>query len=206
MRSQKMKTIFVVVCLIIIAATIISLLPSGKKDAVGTAKEAETVSTEPAAEIETTEPTNDPEPESESAKKIEHRSGDEIIGISEKDISDLHLVYYESVIDDVTGKWRLSVMSEDIDIQDYIYSYYNNYFKDDTEIHGIVNLSSNTTARINCTAGMLFVNEYSYVDGEEHDAKLLYSGTPIKSYIVYTDNGDIEKSEERRQGDLWGKY
>ena len=27
-------------------------------------------------------------------------------------------------------------------------------------------------------------------------AKLLYSGTPIKSYIVYTDNGDIEKSEE----------
>lgn len=196
MRSQKMKTIFVVVCLIIIAATIISLLPSGKKDAVGTAKEAETVSTEPAAEIETTEPTNDPEPESESAKKIEHRSGDEIIGISEKDISDLHLVYYESVIDDVTGKWRLSVMSEDIDIQDYIYSYYNNYFKDDTEIHGIVNLSSNTTARINCTAGMLFVTEYSYVDGEEHDAKLLYSGTPLKSYIVYVDNGDIEKSEE----------
>ena len=169
MRSQKMKTIFVVVCLIIIAAAIISLLPSGKKDTGGTTKEAETVSTEPAAEIETAEPANDPEPESESAKEIEHRSGDEIIGISEKDISDLHLVYYESVIDDVTGKWRLSVMSEDIDIQDYIYSYYNNYFKDDTEIHGIVNLSSNTTARINCTAGMLFVTEYSYVDGEEHD-------------------------------------
>lgn len=191
-----MKTIFVVVCLIIIAAAIISLIPSGEKYTDGTAKEAETVSTEPAAEIETTEPTNDPEPESESAKEIEHRSGDEIIGISEKDISDLHLVYYESVIDDVTGKWRLSVMSEDIDIQDYIYSYYNNYFKDDTEIHGIVNLSSNTTARINCTAGMLFVTEYSYVDGEEHDAKLLYSGTPLKSYIVYVDNGDIEKSEE----------
>lgn len=196
MKGQKMKTIFVVVCLIIIAAAIISLLPSGKKDTGGTTKEAETVSTEPAAEIETAEPANDPEPESESAKEIEHRSGDEIIGISEKDISDLRLVYYESVIDDVTGKWRLSVMSEDIDIQDYIYSYYNNYFKDDTEIHGIVNLSSNTTARINCTAGMLFVTEYSYVDGEEHDAKLLYSGTPLKSYIVYVDNGDIEKSEE----------
>lgn len=43
---------------------------------------------------------------------------------------------------------------------------------------------------------MLFVTEYSYVDGEEHDAKLLYSGTPLKSYIVYVDNGDIEKSEE----------
>ena len=196
MKGQKMKTIFVVVCLIIIAAAIISLLPSGKKDTDAITKEAETVSTEPAAKMETVEPTSDPESESESAKEVEHRSGDEIIGISEKDISDLHLVYYESVIDDVTGKWRLSVMSEDIDIQDYIYSYYNNYFKDDTEIHGIVNLSSNTTARINCTAGMLFVTEYSYVDGEEHDAKLLYSGTPLKSYIVYVDNGDIEKSEE----------
>lgn len=161
-----------------------------------TTKEAETVSTEPAAKMETVEPTSDPESESESAKEVEHRSGDEIIGISEKDISDLHLVYYESVIDDVTGKWRLSVMSEDVDIQDYVYSYYNKYFKDDTEIHGIVNLSSNTTARINYASGMLFVTEYSYVDGEEHDAKLLYSGTPIKSYIVYTDNGDIEKSEE----------
>ena len=196
MKGQKMKTIFVVVCLIIIAAAIISLLPSGKKDTDATTKEAETVSTEPAAKMETAEPASDPESESESAKEVEHRSGDEIIGISEKDISDLRLVYYESVIDDVTGKWRLSVMSEDIDIQDYIYSYYNNYFKDDTEIHGIVNLSSNTTARINCTAGMLFVTEYSYVDGEEHDAKLLYSGTPLKSYIVYVDNGDIEKSEE----------
>ena len=196
MKGQKMKTIFVVVCLIIIAAAIISLLPSGKKDTDATTKEAETVSTEPAAKMETVEPTSDPESESESAKEVEHRSGDEIIGISEKDISDLHLVYYESMIDDVTGKWRLSVMSEDVDIQDYVYSYYNKYFKDDTEIHGIVNLSSNTTARISCVSGMLFVTEYSYVDGEEHDAKLLYSGTPIKSYIVYTDNGDIEKSEE----------
>ena len=164
MKGQKMKTIFVVVCLIIIAVAIISLLPSGKKDTDATTKEAETVSTEPAAKMETVEPTSDPESESESAKEVEHRSGDEIIGISEKDISDLHLVYYESVIDDVTGKWRLSVMSEDVDIQDYVYSYYNKYFKDDTEIHGIVNLSSNTTARINYASGMLFVTEYSYVD------------------------------------------
>lgn len=192
MKGKKMKTIFVVVCLIIIVAAIISLLPSGKDETADTNEESGTVSAEPSAE-----PTAEPEAEStEPSEEVKHRSGDEIIGISEKDISDLHLVYYDSVIDDVTGNWRLAVMSEDIDIQDYIYSYYNNYFKDDTEIHGIVNLSSNTTARINCTAGMLFVTEYSYVDGEEHDAKLLYSGTPLKSYIVYVDNGDIEKSEE----------
>ena len=192
MKGKKMKTIFVVVCLIIIVAAIISLLPSGKDETADTNEESGTVSAEPSAE-----PTAEPEAEStEPSEEVKHRSGDEIIGISEKDISDLHLVYYDSVIDDVTGKWRLSVMSEDIDIQDYIYSYYQQYFKADNEVHGIVNLASKTTTRINYAAGMLTVTEYDYVDGEEHDAKLLYSGTPIKSYIVYADNGDIEKIDE----------
>ena len=184
MKGKKMKTIFVVVCLIIIVAAIISLLPSGKDETADTNEESGTVSAEPSAE-----PTA--EPEAESTEPSE-----EIIGISEKDIADLHLVYYDSVIDDVTGNWRLAVMSEDIDIQDYIYSYYQQYFKADNEVHGIVNLASKTTTRINYAAGMLTVTEYDYVDGEEHDAKLLYSGTPIKSYIVYADNGDIEKIDE----------
>ena len=44
-------------------------------------------------------------------------------------------------------------------------------------------------------SGMLFVTEYSYVDGEEHDAKLLYSGTPIKSSdfpAVLSDSFNLE--------------
>ncbi len=62
-------------------------------------------------------------------------------------------------------------------------------------MHGIVNLGRNITARINMIGGWLMVSEYDYVEGEEHDAKLLYSGTPIQSYIVYTDNGDVEAGE-----------
>ena len=179
MKGKKMKTIFVVVCLIIIIAAIISLLPSGKDKTADIVEESGTSSAEPSME-----PAAEPEAEStEQSEEIEHRSGDEIIGISEKDISDLHLVYYESVIDDVTGNWRLAVMSEDVNIQDYIYSYYQQYFKADNEVHGIVNLSSKTTTRINYAAGMLTVTEYNYVDGEEHDAKLLYSGTPIRKRL-----------------------
>ncbi len=57
-------------------------------------------------------------------------------------------------------------------------------------------MSRNVTASINKIGNWLMVTEYDYVDGEEHDAKLLYSGTPLQSYIVYSDNGDIETVEE----------
>lgn len=143
--------------------------------------EAETPASEP-AETETPE--------------VEHRTGDEIIGISDKDISDLHIVYYNSVNNDVTGNWRLAVIAENVDIQDYIFSYYQEYIKSDDEIHGIVNLGRNITTSINKIGNWLMVTEYDYVDGEEHDAKLLYSGTLLQSYIVYADNGDIETTEE----------
>lgn len=154
--------------------------------------------TEPESESSiASETTTEPESESEIfSTEVEHRTGEDIIGISEKDISDISLTYYDKVKNDVTGKWRLAVISEDIDIQDYIFSYYKKYYKNDSEIHGIVNRYKKITTRINYFYGMLFVTELTYVDGEEHDAKLLFSGTPIKSYIVYTDNGDIAKDEE----------
>ena len=135
------------------------------------------------------------ESEEAAAPEVEHRTGEEIIGVSDKDISDLHIVFYDNVNNDVTGNWRLAVISEDVEIQDYIFSYYQEYIKSEDEIHGIVNLGRNITARINMIGGWLMVSEYDYVEGEEHDAKLLYSGTPIQSYIVYTDNGDVEAGE-----------
>ena len=45
-------------------------------------------------------------------------------------------------------------------------------------------------------SGNLYVSEYEYVDGEEHDAKIMFSGTHLLDYIVYIDNGDIEKVTE----------
>lgn len=35
------------------------------------------------------------------------------------------------------------------------------------------------------------VSIYDYVDGEEYDAKQMFTGTLLKEYKVYIDNGDI---------------
>ena len=198
MKSQKMKTIFVIVCLALIVAAIISVVsPDDKEETkqVASTQATETESVAAPADQETTT-SEETVTETPPAEEIEHRTGDEIIGISDKDFGDLHAVYYESVNNDTTGNWRLAVISENVDIQDYIFSYYQKYFKADEEVHGIVNLGRNVTTRINKSGNWLLVSEYDYVDGEEHDAKILYSGTPLQSYIVYTDNGDIEAAED----------
>lgn len=154
--------------------------------------ESEPEETRPSESVVESEPT---EASSEPAETPEHRTGEEIIGISEKDIADVDVLFYDSVINDVTGNWRVAVVSSNIDILDYALSYYKTYFKDDSEIHGVVNLALNTTTKISYSGGILFISQYDYVDGEEHDAKIMFSGTYLGQDWVYTDNGDIEKVE-----------
>lgn len=126
-------------------------------------------------------------------EEVPHRSGEEIIGISDKDISEIDINFADKVKNDTTGNWRYSTISEDIDIEVYAFSYYKKYFKNDNEIHGIINFSRKTTARLNVSGNMIFLSLYDYVDGEEHDAEVMFSGTPLVNYIIYIDNGDIEK-------------
>ena len=40
---------------------------------------------------------------------------------------------------------------------------------------------------------LLDVSVYEYVDKEEHDAKLLFSGMLLKEYHVNKDTGEIEE-------------
>ena len=40
---------------------------------------------------------------------------------------------------------------------------------------------------------LLDVSVYEYVDKEEHDAKLLFSGKLLKEYHVTKDTGEIEE-------------
>lgn len=131
----------------------------------------------------------------EEPKSAEHRTGDEIIGVSDKSLKDddIYILYEDSVRNDTTGKWRLAKTSDDIDITEYALSYYKEYFKSDDEVHAFINFTQNTTTNITCTSGLLFVTMYEHVDKEEHDANLLFSGQMLSSYIIYIDNGDIEK-------------
>lgn len=98
-----------------------------------------------------------------------------------------------NVRNDVTGNWRIATIAENIEMQDYALDYYKEYFKSDDEIHAIVNFNYNTTTKISVIGNLLDVSVYEYVDKEEHDAKLLFSGMLLKEYHVNKDTGEIEE-------------
>lgn len=190
MKNKNMKIIFVVVCLIIIIAGIKSLISSPEEEKQTDPTQAESVSE---IQTEETEKSSEEVTEAINEEVVEHRTGDNIVGVSEKDIEDLDPVFYKSVINDVTGNWRYATIADDIDIEYYIMSYYKNYFSADNEVHAIINFTRNTTTRLNYSGGVITVTIMDYVDGEEHDAKKLFSGQVLATYYVYADNGDIEE-------------
>lgn len=133
----------------------------------------------------------------ESKENVPHREG--MFGISDKDIFDIggpSVFARNDVRNDVTGKWKVSTINKNFDIPYYALSYYNKYIHNDNEIHAIVNFNDNTTTCISCQSGNLYVTVHKYVKGEEHNAKIMFSGAVIKDYIIYTDNGDIELISE----------
>lgn len=133
----------------------------------------------------------------ESGKeKIAHRS--DMYGVSDGDIKDIESpISVQEVRNDVTGKWRVAKIAENIDIEKYVLSYYENYFENDDEIHAIINFNFKTTTKITVMGEFLDVTIYEYVKKEEHDAKMLFSGMVLKEYRVYLDNGDIEELDEK---------
>jgi len=152
------------------------------------------------ADTETDEKGKEPEQTKtgeQTEKTAEHRTGDNIVGISDKDIAEIHTTNYDTVRNDVTEKWKCVVLAENnFDITEYALSCYNNFFDSDETILAVINLTTKTSTNISKVAGNLYVSEYEYVDGEEHDAKIMFSGMHLVDYVVYIDNGDIEKVTE----------
>ena len=135
--------------------------------------------------------------EKQTEETVEHRTGDNIVGISDKDMTEVYSTKYDTVRNDVTGKWKCLVIAENnFDITEYALSCYKNYFDSDETILAVINLTTKTSASVRKVAGNLYVSQYEYVDGEEHDAKIMFSGTHLLDYMVYIDNGDIEKVTE----------
>ena len=97
------------------------------------------------------------------------------------------------VRNDSTGNWRISLIAENIDMSEYALDYYKQYFTDDSEIHFIVNFNYNTTTKIMVMGGDLDVTVQEYVAKEEHDAKMLGSGTVLAEYFVNIETGELEK-------------
>lgn len=157
--------------------------------------ESSIVQTEP----DTTESTKTSEltavPTTEHVETVPHRAGEAFVGISDKEFSEdaMSILYSESVRNDATGNWRLARISAGIQMEEYALSYYQNYFTSDSEVHAIVDFGANTTTMITSMGSALSVRIYQYIEDEEHDAKVLGSGEKLAEYMVYTDNGDIEK-------------
>ncbi len=109
------------------------------------------------------------------------------------DITGETFQFSDSIINDITGKWRLSLIASSKDTTEYAIDYYNTLFNSNDEIHAIVNFSKNTTTKISVLFDeMLDVTVYEYVDKEEHDANLLFSGMLLKEYWINIESGEIE--------------
>lgn len=97
------------------------------------------------------------------------------------------------VRNDKTGNWRISLIAENIEMQNCALDYYKHYFKDDKEIHAIVNFNYNTTTKISVVGNKLDVSVFEYVKKEEHDTNLLFSGQLLKEYLVDKETGAVEE-------------
>lgn len=140
--------------------------------------EVPTASTEKSAESETTE-------ETETIEAIKSGS---------YTIDGIVFSFDDSVRNDVTGNWKISLISDSATPDEYALDYYKTLFSSDDEIHAVINFALNTTNKISVLyGGILDVSVLEYVDGEEHDAKELFSGSLLNEYWVHTDTGEVEK-------------
>lgn len=102
----------------------------------------------------------------------------------------MRIQFFDSVRNDVTKRWRYSATSDSYVPADYALEYYNEMFSSDDEIHGIWNATLGTMTCVKMMSGLLFVDTYEYVDGEEHDAKLMFSGMLLDSKIIDKETGE----------------
>jgi len=162
---------------------------TGEKD--DSAEESQTKTEEPQTETKPPEQ-EDTKLETESPEKTEKE-----ITSGAHEIAGAKFFFSNSVNNDVTGKWRISTVNTSMSAEEYALDYYKELFTADDEIHGIVNFALNTTSRITVSdSKTLDVTIFEYVDGEEHDAKELFSGMTLAEYSVDIETGKAEQLDK----------
>lgn len=105
----------------------------------------------------------------------------------------LTFFFADNVNNDVTGKWRIAKVSTKISTEKYALDYYKKFFSSDDEIHAIVNFTDSTTTCITqLFSDTIDVTIHNYIDGEEHDAKVLFGGDTLEEYWINVNTGEIE--------------
>lgn len=89
-----------------------------------------------------------------------------------------------SVHNDKTGKWKYATIAKTSDPNDWAVEYAKT-FMEDGEVHAVINFANSTTTRLVRNGDSLQVQTYEYVDGEEHDADMLFTGMPLDDVHLY---------------------
>lgn len=152
------------------------------------AEEFKNETEKPQAESLEQEAEQESEPQEDSKKEIASGA---------HEIAGADFFFSRSVNNDVTGKWRISTVNTSMSTEEYAADYYKELFSSDEEIHGVVNFALNTTSRITVLdPKTLDVTILEYVDGEEHDAKELFSGMVLAEYTVDIETGQASRLDE----------
>jgi len=126
-------------------------------------------------DTETTEQATTETTEEITEQKVDEDTGEDYSDYLKDEIS--LSKPWDSVRNDKTGDWRLAECSTSVPIEDFAVKYYKTYFESDDEVHAIINFGTNKTYKLTVLDGeTLQVDTYDYVDGEEHDANILFSG------------------------------
>lgn len=107
-----------------------------------------------------------------------------------------HLVWFGDVRNDVTGNWRLAEYAASEPFENFALDYYKAYVENDKEVHAVINMTVDVTYSLTASSvdmGYLFVRALDYVEGEEHDAKTLFTGDELGKFEIDTKTGKIEK-------------
>lgn len=178
-KKTKHTAIGVVLVLLVVFWAIGS---SGGNKKPSTSKSTSKDSTSTSQKEVSQAPTTDAEPPVESGDSI--KSGSYTLP------SGYEIYFSDSVRNDVTGRWRISTTADSFVPAEYAVEYYETMFSSDDEVHAIWNATLGTTTSITASSGIVFASTYEYVNGEEHDAKKLFSGMLLNSKMFDAHTGE----------------
>ena len=167
-------------------------------------KEEPAAETAPAADPEEAEEVQE-EPEEEKAEETVEETEEEVPEETEaeaevkeaaeapapKEDFPYDVTFYKEVRNDKTGRWRMGVMAEAVQVQDIALDYWNHFAESEDEVHIVVNFAYNTTTVINRYGDTLVMDVHEYVKGEEHDADIAGSGQYLGTFTVDCTTGEV---------------
>ena len=167
-------------------------------------KEEPAAETAPAAEPEEAEEVQE-EPEEEKVEETVEETEEEVPEETEaeaevkeaaeapapKEDFPYDVTFYKEVRNDKTGRWRMGVMAEAVQVQDIALDYWNHFAESSDEVHVVVNFAYNTTTVINRYGDTLVMDVHEYVKGEEHDADIAGSGQYLGTFTVDCTTGEV---------------